>query len=99
MAGLRRLALLLTMLLIVGPSLLSSTSLSPAASGSGAGHWRLAGCFKLQNSVVCRDVFADASGSLWICDGCGRTKNPSPGKCRKLSAEEVAAGTWCNGGS
>src|SRR6185503_16610152 len=35
MAGLRRLALLLTMLLIVGPSLLSSTSLSPAASGSG----------------------------------------------------------------
>ena len=55
--------------------------------------WTHAGC--IQRGTRCYDVFDDGTGTLWICKACFTTKNPNTGKCRKLSAWELANALWC----
>lgn len=55
--------------------------------------WLHVGCIQLGND--CRDVFQDQNGNLWVCKECFTTGNPSPGKCRRLTAYEIATALWC----
>ena len=55
--------------------------------------WTHVGCIQLGSE--CLDVFADKKGTLWVCDECFTTQNPSPGKCRKLTNDEIANAAWC----
>jgi len=82
----------------------ASTSLFPAAPGViqldpeeelvlAAANWTHYGCIQLGND--CLDVFLDNKGNLWVCQECFTTQNPGPGKCRKLTALEIANALWC----
>jgi hypothetical protein len=58
-----------------------------------AANWTWSGCIQLGST--CYDVYSDQNGTLWVCKACGTTGNPSPGKCRKLTAYEIANSLWC----
>ena len=58
-----------------------------------AANWTWYGCIQLGST--CYDVYSDQNGTLWVCKACGTTGNPSPGKCRKLTAYEIANSLWC----
>ena len=59
-----------------------------------AANWTFVGCIQL--GQTCYDVYDDGSGTLWVCKACGTTKNPGPGRCRKLTAYEIANSLWCS---
>jgi hypothetical protein len=59
-----------------------------------AAHWTFSGCIQLGST--CYDVYSDQQGTLWVCRACGTTNNPGPGKCRKLTAYEIANSLWCS---
>lgn len=59
-----------------------------------AANWTFVGCIQL--SQTCYDVYDDGSGALWVCKACGTTKNPGPGRCRRLTAYEIANSLWCS---
>lgn len=59
-----------------------------------AANWTFSGCIQLGST--CYDVFSDQQGSLWVCKACGTTNHPGPGKCRKLTAYEIANSLWCS---
>jgi len=58
-----------------------------------AANWTHAGCIQLGSN--CYDVFRDAKGNLWVCEECFTTQNPNPGKCRKLTPQEIQNALWC----
>jgi hypothetical protein len=58
-----------------------------------AANWNHYGCIQLGSS--CLDVFQDPKGNLWVCQACFTTQNPNPGKCRRLTASEIANALWC----
>jgi hypothetical protein len=58
-----------------------------------AANWTWSGCIQLGST--CYDVYSDQNGTLWVCKACGTTNNPGPGKCRKLTAYEIANSLWC----
>src|SRR5262245_49918128 len=58
-----------------------------------AANWTWYGCISLGGN--CYDVYQDNKGALWVCLACGTTGNPGPGKCRKLTAYEIAHALWC----
>jgi hypothetical protein len=66
----------------------------PLADGLLPANWTFAGCIFLGGS--CKDVFIDQNGAYWVCKACGTTNNPGPGKCRKLTAYELANALWCS---
>src|SRR5688572_1492780 len=57
-----------------------------------AANWTWYGC--ISRSGNCYDVYQDSKGALWVCLACGTTGNPGPGKCRKLTAYEIANALW-----
>ena len=59
-----------------------------------ASNWTHSGCISLGGN--CYDVYSDSRGTLWVCLACGTTGNPSPGKCRKLTAYEIEHSLWCS---
>lgn len=59
-----------------------------------ASNWTFYGCIQL--GTQCYDVFQDAQGDLWVCKACGTTNNPTPGKCRRLTAYEIQNSRWCS---
>ena len=59
-----------------------------------ASNWNFYGCIQL--GTQCYDVFQDPQGDLWVCKACGTTNNPSPGKCRRLTAWEIQNSLWCS---
>jgi len=58
-----------------------------------AANWTHYGCISLGGN--CYDVFQDPNGNLWVCKACSTTKNPGPGKCRRLTAYEIEHALWC----
>ena len=59
-----------------------------------AANWTFYGCIQLGST--CYDVFSDQNGALWVCRACGTTNHPGPGKCRRLTAYEIANSPWCS---
>ena len=59
-----------------------------------AASWTFVGCIQLNQT--CYDVYDDGTGALWVCKACGTTKSPGPGKCRRLTAYEIANSLWCS---
>ncbi len=93
------LAALALVLLAVSASL-SAAPIAPAqartAVHDGAGSWTLVGCWSGPASGgACVDVYQDGSGAYWLCSACGTTKNPGPGKCTKVTFDELQRGRWC----
>jgi hypothetical protein len=77
----------------------ASVPASGASDGArplAASRWTFVGCFKLRPWTQCLDVFRDPDGALWLCGECGKTKNPAPGKCRRVSESDLQSGTWCS---
>jgi len=72
----------------------SPDGLADAELAAAAVNWTFYGCIEL--GQTCYDVFQDSGGTLWVCKACGTTGNPSPGKCRKLTAYEIANSRWCS---
>lgn len=68
-------------------------SAEPFTDGFMPPSWTFAGCISLGGT--CKDVFVDGDGAYWVCKACGTTNNPGPGKCRKLTAYELANALWC----
>jgi hypothetical protein len=66
---------------------------SEAELALAAANWTNVGCISLSGD--CLDVFVDNKGVYWVCLACGTTQNPGPGKCRKLTAYELANALWC----
>ena len=67
-----------------------------ASTAPGGGSWTHAGCWTGPASGgKCVDVFRDGSGDYWICGECNTTKNPGPGKCTKVTADQLQLGRWC----
>ena len=58
-----------------------------------AANWTWYGC--ISRGGNCYDVYQDSKGALWVCLACGTTNSPGPGKCRKLTAYEIAHALWC----
>lgn len=68
----------------------SSQIAAPLAGGRG---WTFQGCAALRPWTDCRDVYQDPDGNLWICSACGKTKNPNPSKCQRVSGSDLL---WCS---
>jgi hypothetical protein len=58
--------------------------------------WTHLGCWTPRSGSPCVDIYRDGSGQLWKCKACGKTGNPSPGKCSKTSQAELDRGLWCS---
>lgn len=61
-----------------------------------AANWTFEGCWTQFSARPCRDIYRDQQGNFWICDACGTTGNPGPGKCNPISSATLASGFWCS---
>ena len=60
-----------------------------------ASGWSYAGCFSLNGSTPCYDVYTH-NGGYWMCSTCRTTNKPNENKCRLLSSYQLANGRWCS---
>lgn len=85
-----------------GATLAACTADKPACSVSFApapvlaSGWTFYACWTYWPAGPCRDIFQDGGGAYWICQECGTTGNPSPGKCSPISPQTLNIGYWCS---
>lgn len=97
------LAVSLCFLAVPGPTGAAELAKPPAAllsfslpAPAPVANWTHQGCWTPRSGSPCIDIYSDGSGQLWKCKACGKTGNPSPGKCTKTTQAELDRGLWCS---
>jgi hypothetical protein len=87
----RAILILFSMFLLLGATPAADTTPQPQQTSG----WTYQGCFSLNGSQPCYDVYTH-NGGYWMCAACRTTGKPSENKCRLLSAYQLANGRWCS---
>jgi len=54
------------------------------------------GCWAYFPAGPCYDIYRDGAGTYWICLKCGKTTNPGPSQCKKITLQQLNRGYWCS---